>query len=42
MALLQGLAEGVLKRLEARRFRARRLGYADLEAHALCALERGR
>lgn len=32
--------EGVLARLEERRFRARRLGYADLEVHALRALER--
>lgn len=37
--LLRELAEGVLARLEERRFRARRLGYADLEVHALRALE---
>lgn len=37
---LQGLAKRVLERLEACRFRARRLGYADLEVHALRALER--
>ncbi len=37
---LQGLAERVLERLEACRFRAGRLGYADLEVHALRALER--
>ena len=38
--LLRGLAERVLERLEAHRFRTRRLGYADLEVHALRALER--
>ena len=38
--LLRGLTERVLERLETRRFRARRLGYADLEVHALRALEK--
>ncbi len=38
--LLRRLAEKVLEGLEERRFRARRLGYAHLEAHALRALER--
>ncbi|SDF05306.1 ATP-dependent exoDNAse (exonuclease V) beta subunit (contains helicase and exonuclease domains) [Thermus arciformis] len=38
---LQRLAKGALARLEERRFRARRLGYADLEVHALRALEEG-
>jgi len=36
--LLKELAEKVLGLLEARRFQARRLGYADLEVHALRAL----
>ncbi|MCX7894179.1 MAG: UvrD-helicase domain-containing protein, partial [Burkholderiales bacterium] len=34
------LVKGVLRRLEEHRSRARRLGYADLEVHALRALER--
>lgn len=37
----RALVEGVLRRLEEYRFRARRLGYADLEVHALRALEKG-